>query len=312
MFATLGRAMLECGEPTGSICLMEHEYNMGAVWACLLAGYLPCLQPAPSAQQAHKEGYAAHIKQLFESPGPTEYLCEDDHPATSLCRLHPCEPDEEDCCRKTMSVSFVVPSIETEKLLIKICASIFNLVKSEASVSDNFFEIGGTSLDAIWLKCEGEKHFDLPDIPTIQILKHLDTTIVPLPATGYNTLIFFVYPGVAEVLIFVNLAKYFQNERPFYAFRARGFGSGHPPFTSMDEMISYYVAAAKRIQATVLYAIAGYSYGVVVAFEIAKQLEAMGEEVRCFAPINIPPNISDRMRGLDWTAASLNLSAFLG
>jgi acyl-CoA synthetase (AMP-forming)/AMP-acid ligase II len=66
----LARAMLEWGKPAGSIVvvyLTEHEDNMAAVWACLLAGYVPCLQPALSAQQAHKEGHVAHIKNLFGS-----------------------------------------------------------------------------------------------------------------------------------------------------------------------------------------------------------------------------------------------------
>jgi hypothetical protein len=43
------------------VYLTEHEDNMAAVWACLLAGYVPCLQPALSAQQAHKEGHVTHI-----------------------------------------------------------------------------------------------------------------------------------------------------------------------------------------------------------------------------------------------------------
>ncbi|KAG2356634.1 atromentin synthetase [Suillus spraguei] len=230
-------------------------------------------------------------------------------------------------------ISFIAPSTETEKVFVKIFAGIFNLVESEVSVSDNFFEIGATSLDAIRLKREGEEYFGLPEIPAIEILKHpvlsslahyVDSLlckgtqteeydpIVPFSLTGDKTPIFFVHPGVGEVFIFVNLAKYFQNERPFYAFRARGFDPGHPYFTSMDEMVSCYATAAKRIQPKGPYAIAGYSYGGAVAFEVAKRLEAMGEEVKFFAPINIPPNISHRMRELDWTAALLNLAAFLG
>ena len=66
----LARAMLEWGKPAGSVIvvyLTEHEDNMAAVWACLLAGYVPCLQPALSAQQAHKEGHIAHIRNLFSS-----------------------------------------------------------------------------------------------------------------------------------------------------------------------------------------------------------------------------------------------------
>jgi acyl-CoA synthetase (AMP-forming)/AMP-acid ligase II/thioesterase domain-containing protein len=229
--------------------------------------------------------------------------------------------------------SFVTPSTEAEKALANIYAGIFNLSENEMSASDNFFELGGTSIDVIRLKREGEAHFGLPEIPTIQILKHpvisslanyintllsKDSTaeeydpIVPLQLTGNKTPIFFVHPGVGEVLIFVNLAKYFQNERPFYALRARGFEPGHPFFTSMDEMVSTYAAAVKRTQPTGPYAISGYSYGGVVAFEVAKRLEAMGDEVKFVGLINIPPHIADRMHEIDWTGGMLNLSYFLG
>ncbi|KAG2106151.1 atromentin synthetase [Suillus discolor] len=239
----------------------------------------------------------------------------------------------EELLSEARGATFVAPSTETEKALSKIYAGIFNLAESEMSASDNFFELGGTSIDVIRLKREGEAHFDLPEIPTIQILKHpvisslanyVDSLlskdsqteeydpIVPLQLTGNKTPIFFVHPGVGEVLIFVNLAKYFQNERPFYALRARGFEPGHPFFTSMDEMVSCYATAVKRTQATGPYAIAGYSYGGVVAFEVAKRLEAMGEEVKFVGLINIPPHIADRMHEIDWTGGMLNLSYFLG
>ncbi|KAG1729434.1 atromentin synthetase [Suillus lakei] len=244
-----------------------------------------------------------------------------------LSRAQPCRP------LQTGGASYVTPSTETEKALAKIYAGIFNLSENEMSASDNFFELGGTSIDVIRLKREGEAHFDLPEIPTIQILKHpviaslanyvnallsKDSSteeydpIVPLQLTGNKTPIFFVHPGVGEVLIFVNLAKYFQNDRPFYALRARGFEPGHPFFTSMDEMVSTYAAAVKRTQPTGPYAISGYSYGGVVAFEVAKRLEGMGDEVKFVGLINIPPHIADRMHEIDWTGGMLNLSYFLG
>ncbi|KIK13271.1 hypothetical protein PISMIDRAFT_18100 [Pisolithus microcarpus 441] len=229
--------------------------------------------------------------------------------------------------------SFVAPSTETEKTLARIYADIFNNNVNDVSANDNFFELGGTSIDVIRLKREGEAAFGLPEIPTIQILKHpvlsslagyVDALcskdgfqeeydpIVPLQLTGDRTPIFMVHPGVGEVLIFVNLAKYFQNERPFYALRARGFEPGHPFFGSMDEMVSSYAAAVKRTQAKGPYAIAGYSYGGVVAYEVAKRLEAMGDEVKFTGLINIPPHIADRMHEIDWTSGMLNLSYFLG
>jgi len=136
--------------------------------------------------------------------------------------------------------------------------------------------------------------------------------IVPLQTTGDKTPIFFVHPGVGEVLIFVNLAKYFYGERPFYAFRARGFDKDQPVFTSMAEMVGCYADAMQKIRPHGPYALAGYSYGGVVAYEVAKVLESRGEEVKFVGLINIPPHIADRMHEISYTSGMLNLSYFLG
>jgi hypothetical protein len=175
----------------------------------------------------------------------------------------------EELLGEARGASFVIPVSESEKTLAHIYADIFDLDVADISAVDNFFELGGTSIDVICLKRDGESAFDIADIPTIQILKHpvvssltnyinalksknVDADeynpIVPLNLTGNKTPIFIVHPGVGEVLIFVNLAKYFHNKRPFYAFRDRGFEPGHPFFTSMDEMVSTYAAAVKRTQ----------------------------------------------------------------
>jgi hypothetical protein len=55
----------------------------------------------------------------------------------------------EELLSQARGVSFVAPSSETEKALAKIYAGIFNLADGDISASDNFFEIGGTSIDAI-------------------------------------------------------------------------------------------------------------------------------------------------------------------
>jgi acyl-CoA synthetase (AMP-forming)/AMP-acid ligase II len=55
----------------------------------------------------------------------------------------------EELLSEARGATFVAPSTETEKVLAKIYAGIFNLALGEISASDNFFEIGGTSIDAI-------------------------------------------------------------------------------------------------------------------------------------------------------------------
>jgi thioesterase domain-containing protein len=116
---------------------------------------------------------------------------------------------------------------------------------------------------------------------------------------------------VGEVLVFVNLAKYFTNERPFYALRARGFNEGETCFTSFLAMVDCYVRAIRAKQPSGPYAVAGYSYGGAVAFEIAKVLESQGELVSFVGIFNLPPHIKHRMNELDYTEGMLNLAFFL-
>jgi thioesterase domain-containing protein len=113
------------------------------------------------------------------------------------------------------------------------------------------------------------------------------------------------------VLVFVNLAKYLVRERPFYALRARGFNPGEEPFASFAEMTTTYVAAIRRVQPHGPYALAGYSFGAAVAFEIAKVLEADGERVAFLGSFNLPPHIKYRMDELDYVETAVNLAMFL-
>jgi thioesterase domain-containing protein len=98
-----------------------------------------------------------------------------------------------------------------------------------------------------------------------------------------------VHPGNGEVFILTNLAKYFFNDRPFYALRPRGFNEGEELFTSFDEIVTTYVDAICKQQAHGPYAIAGYSLGCRIAFEIAKRIEARGERIAFLGIIDMFP-----------------------
>ncbi|MEO3958210.1 alpha/beta fold hydrolase [Chromobacterium piscinae] len=135
--------------------------------------------------------------------------------------------------------------------------------------------------------------------------------IVTLQSSGAKTPLFCVHPGVGEVLVFVSLAQYFVNERPFHALRARGFNEGESHFTDFNEMVAAYVAAIRGRQARGPYAIAGYSYGGAVAFEIAKALEADGERVDFIGIFNLPPHIRHRMSEFDPVKGAVHLAFFL-
>ena len=97
--------------------------------------------------------------------------------------------------------------------------------------------------------------------------------IVRFHDTGDKTPLFGVHTGAGDVLAYVELAKRFQNERPFYGIRTRGFDEGETLFDSFYGMVSEYVEGIRRVQPEGPYYVTGYSYGAVVAYEICKMLE---------------------------------------
>ncbi|WP_043486807.1 MULTISPECIES: AMP-binding protein [Streptomyces] len=225
---------------------------------------------------------------------------------------------------------YTAPEGETERVLAEIYAEMFDMAPDEVSVTASFFDLGGTSLDILRLRRQVGRRLGVVDLPIITVLtapsvRALATRlgeggsaavaaydpVVPLQAAGDKTPLFCVHPGVGEVLVFVNLAKYFVGDRPFYALRARGFNEGERPFASFEEMVATYVGAIRATQPHGPYAVAGYSYGGAVAFEIAKELEAQGERVDFVGSFNLPPHIKSRMDELDFIETATNLAFFL-
>ncbi|MET9692987.1 non-ribosomal peptide synthetase [Streptomyces sp. NPDC006514] len=226
---------------------------------------------------------------------------------------------------------YTAPVGPTEQTLTEIYAEILSAEPGTIGAEANFFDLGGTSLDILRLRslaaqrlgATGLDVITLLRAPTVRALaRHLARRpalsdapaydpVVPMQTSGTKTPLFCVHPGVGEVLVFVNLAQYFVGDRPFYALRARGFEEGEKPFATFEQMVDCYVEAIRRRQPHGPYAVAGYSFGGAVAFEIAKVLRAQGERVDFVSTFNLPPHIKYRMAELDFAETAINLAFFL-
>ncbi|KAI2468974.1 acetyl-CoA synthetase-like protein [Annulohypoxylon bovei var. microspora] len=160
---------------------------------------------------------------------------------------------------------------------------------------------------------EGTSHHDFANVT---IDTDYDPVVTLLPKGGKSPL-WLVHPGIGEVLVFVGLSQHMRaDDRPVYALRARGLEPGQRNFASVAEAVDTYVAAVRRRQPRGPYALAGYSYGAMLAFEMTKVLEKEGaagqETVRFLGTFNLPPHIKTRMRQLEWNMCLLHLVQFLG
>lgn len=219
------------------------------------------------------------------------------------------------------------PDGEVEAAVAEIYAEILGLEPASLSTTASFFELGGTSLDILKLTRTVLRSFGVEvalttvlQEPTVRGLAariargvNAETEeydpIIPMQLTGKKTPLFCVHPGNGGVLIFVNLAKYFVNDRPFYALRPRGFNKGEGHFRTFDELVDTYLAAICKRQRHGPYALAGYSVGCPIIFEVAKRLESRGECVKFLGCIDEGP--SEEWPPTDLSSSAMGLAFVL-
>ncbi|MES1244270.1 MAG: amino acid adenylation domain-containing protein [Acidobacteriota bacterium] len=184
---------------------------------------------------------------------------------------------------------FEAPRTETERRLAEIWAELLKLAR--VGVQDDFFELGGDSLLSMRLVAAVKQRLgrSLPlaalfETRTVERLAlRLEEAgsrpwsplvpIQPLQTPGSKPPFFCVHPMGGGVQAYLPLAKHLGPEQPFY-----GLEAGES-VSALEEMASSYVAALRTVQPTGPYRLGGWSLGGLIAFEMARQIEAAGEQV---------------------------------
>ena len=103
--------------------------------------------------------------------------------------------------------------------------------------------------------------------------------MVEITRGGNRPPLFCVHGAGGNVLNFRDLSWGLHHDQPFYALQARGVDGIAELHHSIEEMARAYVEEIRALRPHGPYFLAGYSGGGVVAFEMAQQLNAIGEEV---------------------------------
>ncbi|NEO29894.1 MAG: amino acid adenylation domain-containing protein [Symploca sp. SIO3C6] len=212
-------------------------------------------------------------------------------------------------------ISFIAPRDSLELQLAQIWSEI--LAVSPIGVRDNFFDLGGHSLTAVRLMAQIEKEFGKnlslahlfqgPTVEELGILLHQKTDtyswspLVAIQPQG-NRPPFFCMPGSGgNVVYFHQLARHLGNDQPFYALQPPSLDGVSEPFGRVEEIAAYYLQAIQSLQPSGPYFLGGHSFGVLVAFEMAQQLQQQGETVALLALFDLPALIpSSAPKQLDW------------
>ncbi len=239
--------------------------------------------------------------------------------------------------RPELETDFVAPRTDIERTLAGFWQELLGV--EQVGVQDSFFDLGGHSLIAVRLFAMVKKAWaiDFPisvlfEAPTIETCAAMiaervgdqgtsnedETEAAPntaATATRFTHLVpmhqgeggakapFFLVAGMfGNVLNLRHLAHLIGADRPFYGLQARGLFGDAQPHDDLVEAAKDYIAEMKQVQPNGPYLLGGFSGGGITAYEIAHQLEAMGDEVSLVALLDTPLPVrralsrGDRMR----------------
>jgi len=201
--------------------------------------------------------------------------------------------------------SFVNAHDDIEIQLIKLWEDLLDV--EPIGVKDDFFELGGNSLLAVRLFADIERKFakKLPlaalfptaTIEAIAQIIHQETLLENTPKVNYSSLVeiqpqgtklplFMIHPLGGEVLCYRNLAIHLGLDQPMYGLRPQGIDGKQPFLLRVEDMAAKYLQEMQTLQPNGPYFLGGYSFGGIVAYEIAQQIRSQGQEVALLAMLD--------------------------
>ncbi|MBX2808678.1 MAG: SDR family NAD(P)-dependent oxidoreductase, partial [Cellvibrionaceae bacterium] len=233
--------------------------------------------------------------------------------------------------RPDLDNDYVAPGDDIEKSLVGFWEELLGV--DPVGVEDSFFDLGGHSLVAVRLFAKIQQTYDVDypisilfEAPTVArcadlIREAVGTSVsnddnstdtgaahtsrylhlVPMHSakTSSATPFFLVAGMFGNVLNLRHLAQLIGNDRPFYGLQARGLFGDSEPHGSFEDMAKDYIAEILTVQAQGPFILGGFSGGGITAFEIARQLEAMGHEVAQVILLDTPLPFNEPLSSVD-------------
>lgn len=163
-------------------------------------------------------------------------------------------------------------------------------------VDDDFFDLGGHSMTAVKVMngIEKEIGIKLPiavlfENPTVRSLAKVignnhafnaKKVVIPIKQDGKKQPIFLVHAGGLNILLYRSLSQYLHKDQPLYGLQGLGLDGDTTHIKSIETVAARYLTEVKEHEPDGPYIIMGYSFGGIIAYEMAKQLIEEGKEVQ--------------------------------
>jgi amino acid adenylation domain-containing protein len=220
----------------------------------------------------------------------------------------------------------VPPRDAVELRLAELFAQVLGV--REVGARDSFFDLGGHSLAAVRLASRVRETFGIAlpvatlfETPTVEALARLLreggqlrwSPLVPLRSSGDREPLFLLHPGSGSVFAYLDLVRRLETGRSVYGLQAQGIDPGQrgqEPLREVEQMAERYLEEIRTVQARGPWHLAGWSFGGLVAFEMARRLRLQGEEIAQL--VLIDPTDPGSLKSLDETALQAAFAGELG
>jgi acetoacetyl-CoA synthetase len=100
----------------------------------------------------------------------------------------------------------------------------------------------------------------------------------------------FIAHGLAGTVQFLELARNIDTEHAIYGIQAKGIDGLEPPYDAVGDMADYYLSALEQLNPHDPYILVGYSFGGLVALEMAQRLTAKGKRIALLVLLDTFPH----------------------
>jgi thioesterase domain-containing protein len=198
-----------------------------------------------------------------------------------------------------LSSRYEAPKDEAEQTIAGIWQHVMGI--QQVGTHDNFFQLGGHSLMGLKIIALVEKItgkqlpvstlFEHPTVEkfakliksNVQVSKLKSLVSIKSGEAGIKPL--YIVSGInGTAFAFVGFAKMLAPHQPVYILQEPQEIGGMDEFPGkVEEIAAVYIAQMMEKDPDGPYALAGHCFGGIIAFEMAKQLERAGKEVRLLA-----------------------------
>jgi thioesterase domain-containing protein len=131
---------------------------------------------------------------------------------------------------------------------------------------------------------------DVPGTPAVP-----PSGVVALRATGTRPPLFCVGPMTGVVFVYADLARHLGDDQPVFGLHPPGIDGRARPARTVEAQAAAMAAALALAHPTGPVNLLGWSYGGLVAFELAQQLVREGREVGQLALLDAPAPAAPRL-----------------